>query len=225
MHTCSCSHLKYRSVRQGALSLLARVAEKSYLSYQDCIQIEISASNFMTSFTQFVLHHLQCFIVGFFVLHLKYYLQYIANCTKVLDAGKYLASIGCSRIACIRNVSSVLKYHIKATMDAGIHAAKLSEIIGCRQIDACIGCSITPCHQSVSRSCNYCIQQKQQKLEKYCNTRSYIQSNLGNGWLHPANIVCYPAPGCHPISPSQPKAYSHKGCTLCFLLCTLYLYF
>ena len=36
-----------------------------------------------------------------------------------------VASIGCIIVACIQSVSSAINYHIKATIDAGIHAAKL----------------------------------------------------------------------------------------------------
>ena len=68
-------------------------------------------------------------------------------------------------------------------------------------------------------------QAKTAKVWKHRNMRSCIKSNFRNVGLHPKDIVCYPAPGCHLISPSQPRAYSHKGCTLASLLSTLYFVF
>ena len=77
-----------------------RVAEKSYPSYPDCIQIEISASNWMPKFTHFLSQNGQCCILRLscitFSLLTKIYckLYQIIGCSlKVLhaalfDAGK-----------------------------------------------------------------------------------------------------------------------------------------
>ena len=73
-----------------------------------------------------------------------------------MDAAIQLTSIGCNIVACIQSVSSVINYHIKATMDAsmhagmhaGMHATKLNACVGCLQIDASIGWSINFCIQN-----------------------------------------------------------------------------
>ena len=67
--------------------------------------------------------------------HLVYYLKFIANLTKVLD-------------------TPLLPTH------KCMYSAKLNVSIGCRQIDASIGCSITLCLQSFSSSFNCCNKAK-----------------------------------------------------------------
>ena len=79
------------------------------------------------------------------------------KCMQVLDADNLFASIGFSIIARIQSVSSAFNYCIKALMDAGIHAVKLNESIGCRQSVASIGFSINPFILSVSSACSYPI--------------------------------------------------------------------
>ena len=54
------------------------------------------------------------------------------TCQKILDATIQFTGIGCSIVACLQSVSSAINYHITATMDAGIHAAKLNASVGCR---------------------------------------------------------------------------------------------
>ena len=53
--------------------------------------------------------------IAVFVSNLVYYLLFIENCEKLMDAAKKFASIGC-RTACIQSVSIAISYHITATM-------------------------------------------------------------------------------------------------------------
>ena len=94
-------------------------------------------------------------------------------------------SIGCSLIACIQRFSSVINYHITATMDAGIHKAKLNASVGRRQTVASSGCSINFCIQCVSSSCNYC--NKAKILQAYIQPDGYRQFSASIG----CSIILY----------------------------------
>ena len=111
----------------------ARVAEKLYPSYLDCIQIEISASNLIKKVWLFLSQNVYRHIFDFFVSHLVYNPKFIENCTKVLDAAKQFPSSGLSIVACIQSVSIAINYQIKATVEAGIHAAKEPKRVQARE--------------------------------------------------------------------------------------------
>ena len=65
-----------------------------------------------------------------------------------------------------KKFSSAINYYKKAKMNAGIHAAKMDESVGCRQNLSSIWCRNNFYIHSVSSFCNYCSKGKiiQQKL-------------------------------------------------------------
>ena len=144
------------------------------------------ASNLIHNFTQFLSQNVCCkFFSFFFNLHLVYYPKFIANCTTLLDAAKQFANNGCCIVACIQSLSSAINYHIKATMNAGIHAAKLN--IWCRQIVASIVYSINHYIQSVWSSWNYHNKSKKSRIRETLNllTDADHRTNIflgGKGW-------------------------------------------
>ena len=127
----------------------------SYPSHLDGIQIEIGPSSGMPKFRQFFVANGYCHIFAFCI---TFRVLPVTNCKLDESIGcrqtvckywmqhhcKLFASVGCRIISSIQSVSSAFSYRNKATIDAGIHASKLSVSIGCRQIVA----SITrPCIQ------------------------------------------------------------------------------
>ena len=90
------AHILAHHAYQLSILLVARVAEKSSPSNLNCIQIEISASNFIPKCMQFLLQNGKCRTLHITFSVLK---KFIATWTKLFDAAIQFKSMACIIVA------------------------------------------------------------------------------------------------------------------------------